>query len=447
MHRSDGNRKFKPRLLLFSGLSLLVALILLSCSAVLPFVQKRDMESGLIAYIGVDGNIYTINGNGTNPSALTNDSRLSTFSEQNNRFYQFPAWSPDGSRVAFVGLSQKKGHDQEFSIFTAAPDGSDRVEVFKDENETPFYLYWSPDSTQLSFLTAGGNENDLALRLVPARGGEAQVVEIGAPIYWAWSPDNSKILIHTGGAWKYQPKARVALLDMTGKADGALLSLHPSFFQAPDWSSDGDQLLLAAETEAGKGDLLLTDSEGQVKESIAHVDGSIAFSWSPDSKYLAYSVGKMVNPEGSYKRLTVLDPEHPERAITLPENLVLGFFWSPDSRKLAYFVPDVSVRGSEDVSTRQQVQKRVLLQLRILDVNSGDVRQVGKFRPTNEFISILPFFDQYQRSATIWSPDSQKLVLSGKDEQENPKIYVAAASGNSPIQEIADGYLAFWSWK
>ncbi|HET8564308.1 MAG TPA: hypothetical protein VFM35_10590, partial [Candidatus Binatia bacterium] len=67
--------------------------------------------------------------------------------------------------------------------------------------------------------------------------------------------------------------------------------------------------------------------------------------------------------------------------------------------------------------------------------------------PTSQFVSILPYFDQYHQSTTIWSPDSNNLVLSFTDSNNSPGIAVAAASGQLEPRMLAQGYLAFWSWK
>ena len=68
------------------------------------------------------------------------------------------------------------------------------------------------------------------------------------------------------------------------------------------------------------------------------------------------------------------------------------------------------------------------------------------FNPTDAFLQVLPFYDQYQRSGTIWSPDSRNLVLSDVDADGNNGIYVVGADG-SQYHKIADGDVAFWSWK
>jgi len=46
-----------------------------------------------IAYVGSDQQLYTVAPNGSDRRKLTDDDRT----------YQFPAWSPDGSRIGIVG--------------------------------------------------------------------------------------------------------------------------------------------------------------------------------------------------------------------------------------------------------------------------------------------------------------------------------------------------------
>ena len=60
---------------------------------------------------------------------------------------------------------------------------------------------------------------------------------------------------------------------------------------------------------------------------------------------------------------------------------------------------------------------------------------------------MLPYFDQYHQSATIWSPDNNNLVLSFMGQSGAPGIAVVAASGKLEPRMLAQGYLAFWSWE
>ena len=98
----------------------------------------------------------------------------------------------------------------------------------------------------------------------------------------------------------------------------------------------------------------------------------------------------------------------------------------------------------EGESADQQV---LLLELHMLDTVSGETNQLFTFQPTNQLSAVLPYFDQYHQSVTIWSPDSNNLVLSFIDQEGNPGIAIVAASGQLEPRILTGGYLAFWSWK
>jgi hypothetical protein len=87
------------------------------------------------------------------------------------------------------------------------------------------------------------------------------------------------------------------------------------------------------------------------------------------------------------------------------------------------------------------------VELNVLNVTSGESRNLFTYPPTQQFLSILPYFDQYHQSVTIWSPDNNNLVLSFLGQSGSPGIAVVAASGNLEPRMLAQGYLAFWSWK
>ena len=83
----------------------------------------------------------------------------------------------------------------------------------------------------------------------------------------------------------------------------------------------------------------------------------------------------------------------------------------------------------------------------MLDTVSGESKLLFTFRPTSQFSAVLPYFDQYHQSATIWSPDSNNLVLSFVSQDGSPGIAVVAASGQLEPRIIAQGFIAFWSWR
>jgi len=412
-----------------------------------PLLRTLERKSGLIAYVGTDGNIYTVNQGGGDQRAVTDDAHLPEGGGGEARYYQFPTWSPDGERLAFVGVSSSDGSVETASLYTVARDGTELVEAFASDKEVPVYLYWSPEGKHLSFLSAAEARAALALQIVPARRGEARILDAGEPYYWAWAPDGQSMLVHVGGAARFQPKARLAFLSLNGEVVEEGLSLRPTLFHAPAWSPDGQRTLMAVETDDGNRALLVADRRGVMDKVLTTFDGSIAFGWSPDGERVAYITGDG-GSQGTLGPLTVLDPDKPFEARVTEDTQAIAFFWSPDSRKIAYFVPSLFSPTPEPGQTEPSEEDQVLLlSLHTLDVKRGESQLLTTFRPTDEFFGILPYFDQYQHSATIWSPDSRNLVLSTYSRQGDPALWIVTASGKLEPRHLTEGLMAAWSWE
>jgi hypothetical protein len=177
-------------------------------------------------------------------------------------------------------------------------------------------------------------------------------------------------------------------------------------------------------------------------KTIGNVEFNTAFGWSSDSKKVAFIDGTQAMTAGVIGELNVIDIETDER-VSAGEN-VIAFYWSPNGDKVAYFVP---LLMSDSANGTESQSQRLLLQLNMLDVKTGESRELFTYQPTEQFRNTLPYFDQYHQSNTIWSPDNNNLVLSFLDQDGNPGIAIAAASGQLEPRFLAQGYLAFWSWK
>jgi Tol biopolymer transport system component len=437
--------------LLVLALSILVPGLTIACGLSSRLVEQVQaaptpvITNGLIAYTDIDGNIYTIDHKGENRKALTQDASLSPGQGETFRQYMYPTWAPDGIHLAFIefSLSQESGpHSRLLSVNTV---NLESIETFASDEFFPFYLYWSPDSQKISFLGNATTQGDLALHLAFTDASQNQVVDMGQPYYWDWSPDGKEIISHTGGSIESDPEAKLAFIAMQDPYLSQNLDLHPSFFQAPDWSPAGDAIALSVQTE-NKGTLMLLEKSGGERHTIAEFDGPVTFAFSPDGKQLAYSVNSEARADQGYQDLYVVQLSQPEEKKLLTTNIILGFFWSPDSDYMALFTPSDAGSGIELTGFMQQGPHGIKFDLGVIDLVNSESRHLIAFTPTESFLNIFPFYDQYQRSITIWSPDSREIVIAGSENQENPGIYVINALEGG-YARIATGELAFWSWK
>jgi Tol biopolymer transport system component len=404
------------------------------------FSSLIERKSGLIALLAVDGNIYTVDQGGNGLTPITEDAFQD---ESGYRFYGLPIWSPDSQALAFAGYEgQPESEPSVMSLFTASRDGDGLTQAHKSGNFPVFYD-WSPTGDQIGFISQTPNQS-LALQTVPSAGGEARLVDAGAPYYWAWSPDGSAMLAHVGGGVSSQ--AHLSLLQFGTEAEVVEfgLEVEPATFKAPAFSPDGSQVLVASQTESGTNALVLMDVLGQNQQVLTEYNGSIAFAWSPNGQRVAYLVSP-TDELGEPGILTVIDPSGRRRPVELKNETPYAFFWSPDSQSLAYFVDQPTEENAAEGEEQEQ-QSNFVWSLRIMDAGNGRTHTVqDSLMVTEQFLQVIPYFDQYHQALTIWSPDSKNLVVSAYRPDGTPSIFVVAASGRLEPRYIVNGLAAFWS--
>jgi Tol biopolymer transport system component len=66
-----------------------------------------------------------------------------------------PAWSPNGRRIAFVGVREKRHHGYAYDLYTIRPDGSGLTRLTNGPSY-PGDPAWSPQGARISFTVSGG---------------------------------------------------------------------------------------------------------------------------------------------------------------------------------------------------------------------------------------------------------------------------------------------------
>jgi len=410
-----------------------------------PLLSTLERKSGLIAYLGTDGNMYVSDQAGGSLVQLTDDAVIPENQGDPIMYYQYPTWSRDGSQLAFIGLSAD-GQQTKSRMMVANLDDDSVNEVYSTESEYPVYLNWSPDNANVSFISTNVSGQNLILQSVPAEGGDRTILDTGSPYYWSWAPDGRAMIVHAGGTSTSAPE-RIAFLnvnDSTVTEQG--LETTPGSFQAPAWSPDGSRIAYAR-TSDSENEIVVTDSAGENPKKVGTFTSKTALAWSSDGTRLAYLDGIQALDAGTIGSLHVIDMETSEEIVEDAD--IISFFWSPDGEEIAYFVLlQTQAEGSSSGdSGSTQATPQYVLGLHVLNVTNGESRELFTYRPTQQFLSLLPYFDQYHQSVTIWSPDNNNLVLSFVTSSGAPGIAVVAASGKLEPRILAEGYLAFWSWK
>ena len=136
-----------------------------------------------------------------------------------------PAWSPDGTKIAFV--SNRDGADTELYIMN--PDGSSPIRLTDDtlDDNSPA---WSPDSQRIAFTKSQG-----AGIYIINRDGSNLVGSIVTFASWpAWSPDGSRLaFVQNDSVTPFNGRVFTAKTDGTDKLK---ITNNPDGARAPSWA-------------------------------------------------------------------------------------------------------------------------------------------------------------------------------------------------------------------
>lgn len=388
-------------------------------------LEAQGIEPGNRLLIqGVDGNLYTMHPDGSAHQAITNDAT-------SLRQYVQPTWSPTGERIAWTEINQR-GLEPVSTLIVARYNGLQPIRY--ETPFAPFYIHWSPNGEWIAYLSnwRAIDEPSLALRVLDLQadplGEESpfRTIVQGQPLYFSWGPESSRLLTHIANE-------RIEFHTLEG--EGESLALSPAQFSAPDWSRDGSRLLYA-DGSGSHQRLVLADADGndlstvpgQVQE-VTDFDQRISFALNPTGECIAYIVSPQSVGTAAFGPLYVYELDG-QRTRAIGNAPVLAFFWSPDGSKLAYLMLD---------------QRGDSLQLRWHVWDGTSSQAYMPIVPTRTFLSdYLVFFDQYARSMTIWSPDSNAFTYAAVDPEAGSRVWVQKLDQAEPV-DVGRGVFVAWS--
>ena len=401
-----------------------------------PLLRSIERKSGLIAYVGIDGNIYTMDQAGKNIVQLTSDA---TTSDEKVLYYTHVTWAPNGHQIAYVSYSGSSIQDMEAHLYVSDANGTNTKEIFANNRMIPIFLYWAPNSKSLAFLATQTDGDSGILRLSSLDGQVPIILDSGQPLFWAWAPSSKRLLIHSNGS---DYDSRISYLYLGENIVEESLSIKPASFQAPTFSPKGDEIMFAGVTENEESAIITLNRLDNRSRTLTTIKGVVAFEYSPNGKHVAYIDSNNSTNSWIKGTLNVMETQgsKPQKLSSIGDN-VIGFFWSPDGEKIAYFKSAVKQEEIDGI-----IERFTHLELHVLSIIDGTSKNLFSFAPTELFAALLPYIDQYQRTFTIWSPDSQYLTFSAYTEQ-GPAIFVAQAEGDFEPRILEFGMLPVWSWR
>lgn len=195
----------------------------------------------------------------------------------------WPAWSPDGSQLAFASVRRD-------GLWVMRADGSGLRRVTRSPT-IDLQPTWSPDGRRLAFArTVPGYGTEIFVVGVDGRGLRRLTFNRGQDAEPDWAPNGRRL------AWSFTAaRSRVRSGIHTMAADGSLKRFRGEGI-APDWSPDGRSFAFAHE-----GELWTSAVDGTGRRPLSVAPGADARpEWSPDGRRLAF-LSSQGSPTGRYR--------------------------------------------------------------------------------------------------------------------------------------------------
>jgi Tol biopolymer transport system component len=254
------------------------------------------MRNDCQPFAGCVFRIYTMNADGTNPTGLTNNLPF---------FAGFPAWSPDGTKIAFEGKRE---------IYTMNADGTNQTRL-TNNGALDSLPAWSPDGTKIAFMSdrdSTESDDNLEIYAMNADGTNQTRLtnDSAADTSPDWSPDGTKIAFVSDRDCGPQ---FCAVEIYTMSADGTNVTRLtnspdsgpgiPVQNAAPHWSPDGTKFTFASNrdknaTSPFNVEIYTVNTDGTNLTRLTNdplLDTSPA--WSPDGTEIAFQTGRDGNSE------------------------------------------------------------------------------------------------------------------------------------------------------
>jgi Tol biopolymer transport system component len=266
----------------------------------IAFVSSRD------SYYAV----YLMGADGSGQGRLT-DEEGDTSTAGGVQFQTDPAWSPDGTRIAFA--SAREG-SFDIHVMNADGTGTTRLTTSNAHDRGPS---WSPDGRRIAFSRSsdGGHVWVMNADGTGARRLTDDLSEEGEP---SWSPDGRWIAYTHRASGTDAREIWVARPDGSGRRSVTKLGAKS---YAPDWAPDSQRLAFSADRDGARYDIYTIRIDGKdLGRPVRSPADAFEPAWSPDGSEIAFS------REGAIVVTTLAGVE---RQLTDPQDNDSSPAWNP----------------------------------------------------------------------------------------------------------------------
>ncbi|MDF2752052.1 MAG: TolB protein [Gaiellaceae bacterium] len=223
----------------------------------------------------------------------------------------WPAWSPDGSRIAFTSVRRD-------GIFVMNADGTSLRRVTTSPS-LDLEATWSPDGRRLAFSrNVPGYKTEIFVVGVDGKGLRRLTSNRGADYEPDWAPNGKRI------AWSFvASRAGIPSGIFTMNPDASSKRIRGQGI-APDWSPDGQRFVFVL-----RGELWTEAVGGTDRRRLPVAPGADARpEWSPDGTQVAF-LSSQGSPTAQYRLWRVAADGQNRRLLTPNRDSVSSLSWAP----------------------------------------------------------------------------------------------------------------------
>jgi Tol biopolymer transport system component len=239
-----------------------------------PPPAVEGVGNGVIAYV-LDGRLWTVAPDGSSPRRLPIDVPGPI---------DAVAWAPDGRRlvleVSYDGEGAPEGGYQD--IFVANADGSDAEQLTDDRGSR--LPAWSPDGSRIAYTYQADGRSEI--RVMSADGSDQRRLtrDKGFDLRPSWSPDGTRIAFER----VLEANGDIYVMNADGSGVERVIG-NAETDAAPVWSPDGTRIAFTSEHAPTGVYVAAADGAGQRLRLADDDVENLGIAWSPDGRFLVVS--------------------------------------------------------------------------------------------------------------------------------------------------------------